>query len=151
MSRGMLRLLAPGIGMLAACSLVTSPSPSPEASTAGTAPIPQTPPGWERIIAFGTGGQPSAAMGPVVLGPGPVALNATCVGSGTLVVVVGDAGVDEDQAAAHPSASFPCHVPEAGTGRVTLSGNHPRNATVSAFVIHGGYADFLVSVEQPIE
>ena len=150
MTGGMWRTVAAlaCVANLAACSLV--PEPSAEPTGAGSAPIPQTPSGWERLVAFGTGGERAAAIGPVTLSSAPVALNATCVGSGTLVVVVAAARVDEAEAAAHPSASFPCHTPDSGIGRSTLSGTQPRTATVSAFVIHGsGYADFLVAVEQP--
>lgn len=153
MARGMVQLRAAlvGIAVLTSCSISANPSSGPIGGVP-TAPVPETPAGWQRLVAFGTGGETAAAIDPVTLTTAPVALNATCVGSGTLVVVVATARVGEAQAAAHPSASFACHAPDAGTGRVTLSGYQPHDATVSAFVIHAtGYVDFLVTVEQPIE
>jgi hypothetical protein len=90
----------------------------------------------------------------LTLGEGVVALNASCSGSGTLIVIITETGLGLDGAQAAPSAGFPCE--EGGdvrTSRVELDGAPAGDVIASAFVVEGGgtirHAAFNVSVEQP--
>jgi hypothetical protein len=90
------------------------------------------------------------------LADGAVAVNATCAGSGTLVVMLSASPPSDADPVAATSVVFPCSEDaEASASRLELAGAPVGDTTVSAFVIEGGgtirHAAYNVSVEQRTE
>ena len=136
---------------LGACGVGTSPTLEPAESIPAA---PAAPAGWTSIGSFGGVAGSGLTSASFTVGEGVVALNASCSGGGTLVVIIGKNRLGVDGVQAAPSAAFPCgEGGEVGTSRVELDGAPSGDVIVSAFVVEGGgvirHAAFNVSVEQP--
>lgn len=146
----MKRLLVP-VGMalaLAACGAGSQPSDSNESMP----PYPNAPTGWVSLGALGGSGGAGFYGTTLELGGGEVALNAACVGLGSLVVLISPA--DAGDAGPASSAVFRC----GDSGQVAITRSEltgmpiPEVAMIRAYVVEGlgvlRHAAFNVSVEQ---
>lgn len=145
-----LTLLVAGFVLtLAACSAIPS---SPETAVS-MPPAPEAPAGWVSSGSFGGNGGNGMTGTSINLAEGAVAVDATCAGSGTLVVMLSASPPSGAGPVAATSVVFPCtEDAEASASRLELAGAPVGDVTVSAFVIEGGgtirQAAYNVSLEQ---
>ena len=137
--------------ILAGCGAGSTPTPEPAESIP---PPPAAPAGWISIGSFGGAAGSGLTSASFTLGEGVLALNASCSGSGTLIVIITEHSLGVDGAQAAPSAEVPCgEGGDVRTSRVELVGAFAGDVIASAFVVEGGgtirHAAFTVSVEQP--
>ena len=143
--------LAVGLAaVLAACGAGT---PEPAESLP---PAPEAPAGWGSVGSFGGAGGTGLFGISLALHEGGVAVNASCLGSGTLVVMVSETRLSGREPFEAPSAIFPCGAGgQIAPSRVELSDAPVGEVTASAFVVEGGgtirHAAYNVSLEQRAE
>jgi hypothetical protein len=135
--------------LVGACT--AAPTPEPAESTP---PLPAASPGWRSIGSLGGAGGSGWLSADFTLAGRPTAVNARCVGSGTLVVAV---SARQDTPAGGPTHAFvlPCGraTPTVASIAVTDLLPVPEVATLTAGVVDDPgtvrHAAFMLSVEQP--
>jgi hypothetical protein len=130
-----------------ACSAVPSPSPLPE--------VPPPPEGWNSLGAIQGETSPGWAGIRLTFSGRTVAVNASCLGTGTLFVIADWTGVSPSSGPAQfQTAAFPCGSPIEGaiSSRIELATAPTGESDVSVFVVEGagaiGRSSFGVSVEE---
>lgn len=116
-------------------------------------PMPAAEAGWESLGSFGGSG-PGVFAGTMEVSDAGVAVHASCIGNGTLVVTMSATQPIAEQGVEAPAAVFECGGSEgAATSRVELEDVPVGDTTATAYLVEAGgtfrHAAFHISIEQP--